>query len=265
MRADKFFADKFRSRTKAAEALKKGLVLKNGKPIAPDDEIAEGDDYEILSPKQTFVSNGGYKLARGLEAFRESVKDCVFADLGASTGGFCDCLLQNGAKRVYCVDVGERQLDERLASDRRVRIKDRTNARYLTKEEFPEPLDGATSDLSFISIRLILPSLALILPDGGRAFVLFKPQFECDGKGIGKRGIVPRAGHKPLLAGFYDSAVQNGLSPENIVNAPVREKKNIEYVVLLRKNGVPIAKDEFLRRAAVLYEERNTEEIRRFF
>lgn len=256
MRADKYFAAVFRSRSKAADALKRRLILKNGKPLAPDDDITDENGIEILTPKEAFVSNGGYKLARGLEAFGESVKNGVFADLGASTGGFCDCLLQNGAKRVYCVDVGENQLDARLAADGRVHIKDRTNARYLTENDFPEPIDGVVSDLSFISLKLILPAIFCILPEGGRSFVLFKPQFECDGKGIGKRGVIPRSKHLPLLADFYDFATSVRLFPQNIVNAPVREKKNIEYVIFLKKNGAPIAKEDFLFRAGTLYEER---------
>lgn len=256
MRADKFFAESFSSRTKAAEALKKGLILRNGRPLAPNDDVCGTDTFEFLAPTQEFVSNGGYKLARGLDVFQESVRDGVFADLGASTGGFCDCLLQRGAKHVFCVDVGENQLDPRIKSDGRVTVMDGTNARYLKGEDFPEGTE-VVSDLSFISLRLVLPAIGRILRSGGRAFVLFKPQFECEGKGLGKSGILPRGRHAALLADFYDFACGLSLAPQKLVNAPVREKKNLEYVLLLRKDGTPTEKKELLACAERLFEDGN--------
>lgn len=257
MRADKFFSERFLSRTKAAEALKRGLVLKDGKPLSPDDDVRGDETFEFLSSPQSFVSMGGYKLARGLETFGIDVTDKVYADLGASTGGFTDCLLKNGVRRVYCVDVGENQLDPRISADRRVCVMDKTNARYLLAEYFPERLDGVVSDLSFISLKLVLPAVKEILPEEGYAIVLFKPQFECGGKGVaGKSGIVSRAKHPSLLSDFFAFANGLSLAPLDIVNAPVREKKNVEYIVLLKKGGKPIGKDEFLRRAACLSEER---------
>ena len=256
MRADKYFSEKFGSRTKASDALKKGLVLRHGKVLSPDDEVFEGDEFCFLSVQSQFVSNGGYKLARGLDEFKESVSGGVFADLGASTGGFTDCLLQRGAKQVFCVDVGESQLAPALKSDKRVVVMDGVNARFLTKDSFPVPLDGVVSDLSFISLRLVLPAVKDLLADGGRAFVLFKPQFECGRSGLGKSGICPRRLHGGLLADFYDFCVALDLAPEKIVNAPVRPKKNIEYVLLLRKGAPSADKLAFLKSAEQLYEER---------
>ncbi len=249
MRADKYLAEKFGSRTKAADALKRGLVLRGRKPLSPDDNIEEGDQLEFLKPEEQYVSNGGYKLARGLDRFGESVRDEVFADLGASTGGFCDCLLQRGAKHVYCIDVGENQLDPRLSADRRVTVMDRTNARYLEPQNFPEALDGVVSDLSFISLKLVIPAIEYILPVGGRAFLLFKPQFECEGVGIGKNGIVPVLRHAALLDSFYTFLLSGSLAPLDIVNAPVRDKKNIEYIIFLKKGATAIKRNEFLNRA----------------
>lgn len=253
MRADKFFAEKFGSRTKAQRALEKGLILRAGKPLSSKDEVREEDVFTFLSEEEEFVSNGGYKLARGFSAFGEIVNGLVVADLGASTGGFCDCLLQRGAQRVYCVDVGTSQLDPRLASDLRVVVMDGTNARYLNAESFPERVDCVTADLSFISLRLVLPAIFAILPEGGRAFILFKPQFECEGKGIGKSGILPVSEHEHLLADFHGFCCEIGLAPEDIVNAPIRPKKNVEYVLFLRKGGAPLSKAEFLRRASNFY------------
>jgi len=263
MRADKFLAKQYGSRTRAAAAISKGLVLKNGKPIGADSDIDESDALEFLTSDMQFVSNGGYKLERGLSVFGEPLSRCVVADFGASTGGFCDCVLRRGAKRVYCVDVGSGQLAPSLASDSRVVVMDETNARYLSKESFPEQIDVVVSDLSFISLRLILPTIAAILPCDGRAFVLFKPQFECDGVGLGKSGILPRGRHAALLDAFYEFAMTSGFGVRGIVNAPIRDKKNIEYVIFLQKHTDSIPKYEFLRNAATLYEERQVDFMRK--
>lgn len=252
MHADKFFAEKFGSRTKAKESLEKGYVLRAGKPLSPKDEVCEGETFTFLSP-QFFLSNGGYKLERGLSVFGESAEGLVFADLGASTGGFTDCLLQRGAKRVYCVDVGESLLHPSIAADDRVRVMDRTNARYLNEESFPEPIDCVVSDLSFISLRLVLGAVYRILPQAGKAFVLFKPQFECGGAGLGKSGILPQRYHAALLRDFYAFCVNMDLAPCNIVNAPLREKKNIEYIIYLKKGGVPIPEWEFISKVSTVY------------
>ena len=253
MRADKFFAEKFGSRTKAQSALQRGLVLRGGVPVSPKDEVTGAESFEFLAEKPRFVSEGGYKLERGLDAFGENVRGQIFADLGASTGGFTDCLLQRGADRVYCVDVGKSLLDASLLPSGKVVVMDETNARYLTADDFPEKLDGVVSDLSFISLRLVLPAIEAILPEKGRAIVLFKPQFECGGKGLGKSGICPTRLHGELLAPFYDFALALGLSPQDIVNAPLRPKKNIEYILRLEKNGDALAKDAFLARASKIY------------
>lgn len=252
MRADSFFARKYGSRTRAKEALQKGLVLRGGKPLSPSDSVSDSEDFVFLHEEEEYVSRGGYKLARGLDAFGVSPQGGVFADLGASTGGFCDVLLKRGAKKVYAVDVGESQLDARISSDPRVVVMDGTNARYLSPSDFPEPLDGVVSDLSFISLKLVLPAVAGLLPDGGNAFVLFKPQFECGGKGIGKGGILPVRYHRELLSDFYTFCCGISLAPQNIVNAPLHDHKNVEYVVFLKKAGAPLGLAAFLSRAAAL-------------
>lgn len=254
MRADKFFAEKYGSRTKAQEALARGLILCDGTPISPKTEVKEGLTFTFLSPESAFVSNGGYKLERGMKVFEERAQGKVYADLGASTGGFTDCLLQRGAKRVYCVDVGKSQLAPSLAENERVVVMDERNARYLTKGDFPEELDGIVSDLSFISLRLILPVVASLLNDGGRAIVLLKPQFECGGRGLNKRGILPVRLHRQLLKDFYGDCVGMALNPLNVVNAPLREKKNVEYVVLLGKGGKAISEESFLQKAEKFFE-----------
>ena len=234
MRADKYFSERFGSRTKAAEALKQGLVLRDGRLLSPDSEVNEGDAFEFLSPEEQFVSNGGYKLARGLDVFQEDISGKAYCDLGASTGGFTDCLLQAGAARVYAVDVGKSQLAPSLAADARVRVMDGVNARYLRAEDFPEPIDGVTADLSFISLRLILPAVAAVLRRGGSAFVLIKPQFECGGRGLDKHGIYKdAAGRRAIAEELCRFACGLGLRPRALTAAPVLPRKNIEYVLWL--------------------------------
>lgn len=247
MRADKFFSETFGSRTKAAEAIARGRILVNGVPARASTEIKGDEHIDILPAESLFVSNGGYKLERAIQAFGLNAEGKVFADLGASTGGFTDCLLQCGAKKVYCVDVGESQLDARLASDARVCVMDRTNARYLTAADFPERIDGLVSDLSFISLTLVFPAIAAVLPEGGRAVVLIKPQFEAGRGKIGKGGIVPVREHGAVLSSLYDAACLCGLAPLGIVNAPLRERKNVEYAALLGKGAVPTEKAAFVR------------------
>lgn len=251
MRADKFFAEKFGSRTKAQQALARGLVLCDGKPASPKDDLSGTENFVFLA-RDEFVSLGGEKLERGLSCFHVSVNGAVCADLGTSTGGFCDCLLRRGAKKIYCVDVGSSQIDPALAADPRVVVMDETNARYLTREDFADCLDVVTADLSFISLRLVLPAISELLREGGRAFLLFKPQFECGGKGLGKSGILPVSLHPKLLKDFYRFSLGLGFSVRDIVNAPVRPKKNIEYVLFLQKGENSVSEVEFLSRAADL-------------
>ncbi len=238
MRADKFFAEKFGSRTKAAEAIEKGLVLVNGKKIKAKEEIKDTDDILFIEANERFVSNGGYKLARALACFSLSCKDKIFADIGASTGGFTDCLLQNGAKKVYAVDVGESLLHENLLRNDAVIRMENTNARYLQKSDFPDALDGVVTDVSFISLRLIFPVIRELLSDDGESIVLIKPQFECENKTIGKSGIVQTTAHPKIVEKVLGYALENGLYPFGITNAPLRKGKNIEYVLWLKKSTI---------------------------
>lgn len=234
MRADKYFAEKFGSRTKSAEAIEKGLVLVNGKTIKPKTEIMETDEIVFVAPKENFVSNGGYKLDRAIKTFGFDCQNKVFIDIGASTGGFTDCLLQNGAKKVYAVDVGESLLHDSLVGNRNIVPMENTNARYLQKTDFPEEIDGVVTDVSFISLRLIFPAIKAVLKEGGSAFALIKPQFECENKHIGKSGVVSPSAHVGIVKKVLGYLAENKLYPHGIVNAPVRKGKNIEYVLYLK-------------------------------
>jgi 23S rRNA (cytidine1920-2'-O)/16S rRNA (cytidine1409-2'-O)-methyltransferase len=252
MRIDKYSATHYGSRTKAADAADRGEIRLNGKIAKPSDEVKEGDKVEFIEPQEKYVSHGGAKLARAIETFQIDCEGKIFADIGASTGGFTDCLLQHGARKVYCVDVGESLLDQKLQGNERIVSMENTNARYLTEKNFADVLDGAVIDVSFISLRLILPILYNIVKEGGIVLALIKPQFECeDKKLLSKSGIVtdPKL-RKKIVAKIYAACVENGLQPLNIVNAPVREKKNIEYVIYLKKGEAkPIALQEICDKA----------------
>ena len=248
MRADKFLAERFGSRTKAAEEIEKGRVLIGGKPVRPKDEVLETDEIEILEAEEYFVSNGGYKLSKALKDFSFDCSDLICADIGASTGGFCDCLLQNGAKKVYAVDVGESLLHEKLQKDKRVISLENINARYLKNGDLPEEVDLVTADVSFISLKLVLPALYELSKPDGEAIVLLKPQFECQNKNIGKSGIVHTSAHQKILEkalGYCDEA---GWKYCDITNAPIRKGKNVEYVLSLKKSGVGQNKKEMIKK-----------------
>lgn len=253
MRLDKYLAEHgFSSRTKAARALVKGLVTVNGKPGKASDEVSDSDDICVREEEIGFVSEGGYKLHRALSCFGDSAEGMVFADIGASTGGFTDCLLQAGARRVYAVDVGKSQLDPRLAADGRVVVMDGINARYLTREDFPEQIDGIVADVSFISLTLIIPAAAKILSDCKTAYLLIKPQFECGGVGLDKHGIVKD--ERVRLAAVQKiclCAKGEGFALCGIVNAPLQKGKNIEYILKLQKEAGGSSVEEIVREAAL--------------
>lgn len=236
MRIDKFLSEKYGSRTKAAEAICSKLVKVGGKFVAPSYEY-KGEEIEFIEPAERFVSNGGYKLSKALKDFGFSVAGKTFIDVGASNGGFTDCLLQNGAKKVYCIDVGESQLDKSLL-DKNVVVIDNFNARDLSPDMFDEPIEGAVIDVSFISLTYILPGVANILRDGSYAIALVKPQFECESKNVGKNGIVRDVKQrKRIVEKICRFASDIGLYAEKITKAPEREGKNTEYPLLLRKGG----------------------------
>ncbi|MDE7087419.1 MAG: TlyA family RNA methyltransferase, partial [Clostridia bacterium] len=235
MRLDKCLAEKFGSRTKAAQAIEDGLVLVNGQTVAPSYEFKDHDKIEIITPDEHYVSNGGYKLGKALKDFNLSVENKIFVDIGASNGGFTDCLFQHGAKKIYCVDVGESQLDKSLL-DKNVVVMDNFNARNLTKDCFADKIDGVVIDVSFISLTYVLPNAAEILDEGDIIVALIKPQFECESKNVGKRGIVKSVAiHKYVISKIYKFAQTLILGIENLTTAPLKEGKNIEYLILLRK------------------------------
>ena len=227
------------SRERAKTTIMSGLVFVNGQradkpgtPVAPDAKI------EVRGEAIPFVSRGGFKLDKALQVFPidPSGKSCI--DCGASTGGFTDVLLQHGAAKVYAVDVGYGQLAWKLRNDPRVVNLERTNLRYVTAEQIPELLELAVMDVSFISIKLVLPAVEALLVPGADLVCPIKPQFEAGRDEVGKKGVVRDSGvHCQVIRGILDFAPQIGLSVMGLDFSPIKGPEgNIEYICHM-KNG----------------------------
>lgn len=222
------------SRAKAQALVMAGEVVVGGrKVIKPGTLIAEEAEIRLLKPSP-FVSRGGIKLDYALDQFQVEVTSKIAADIGASTGGFTDCLLQRGAGRVYAVDVGYGQLDYRLRQDERVVVMERVNARYPFS--LPEKVDLATIDLSFISVQKVMPTVARLVKDDGYIIVLLKPQFEAKRSEVGKGGIIKKPlVHARVLGRFIAWVVNNGFRLGGLVASPILGAEgNTEFFLLLR-------------------------------
>jgi len=222
------------SRTKAQALIMAGEVSVEGKTIIKAGTlVAEEAAITVIEPPP-FVSRGGVKLDYALECFQLDVTSKIAADIGASTGGFTDCLLQRGASRVYAVDVGYGQLDYRLRRDERVVVLERVNARYPI--DLPEKVDLATLDLSFISVEKVIPSAVKLLKDGGYILVLLKPQFEAKRSEVGKGGVIRQpVVHARVLGRFIAWMVNHGFRLGGLVASPILGAAgNMEFFLLLR-------------------------------
>ncbi|MBQ7377240.1 MAG: TlyA family RNA methyltransferase [Clostridia bacterium] len=229
------------TRTRAKAAILEGAVKVGGK-IAdkPSLEVSADDVIELVpSSALRYVSRGGLKLEAALSAFPVSTCDRVAIDIGASSGGFTDCLLQNGAKKVYAVDSGSGQLAQHLRTDPRVFSIENTNARYLDRSLFAD-VTLAVMDVSFISQTMILPAIADILPSGGELISLIKPQFEVGRAHIGKGGIVRKeSARKEAIDRVKDAATLLGLSFQGIIESPIcGGDGNVEYLAYFRKDSL---------------------------
>ncbi len=228
------------SRQRAQAVIMSGAVFVEDRRVdKPGTAVAGDARIEIRGEKLPYVSRGGLKLEKAMQCFPIRLEGAVCGDVGASTGGFTDCMLQNGAAKVYAVDVGRGQLAWKLRSDPRVVCLERTNARYLSREQVPEALDFASVDVSFISLSLILPPLALLLREEGQAVALVKPQFEAGREKVGKKGVVrDPAVHREVLERFFQHAAAAGLSVRGLTYSPIRGPEgNIEYLGWLQKGG----------------------------
>ena len=230
----------FESREKARATIMSGLVFVNGQRAdKPGMAVKDDAKVEVRGAACPYVSRGGFKLEKALRVFPVSPEGLTCIDCGASTGGFTDVLLKNGAAKVYAVDVGYGQLAWKLRSDPRVVCLERTNARYLTHEQVPDALDFASVDVSFISLKLILPPLNGLLKDGGHAACLVKPQFEAGREDVGKKGVVRDAAvHERVLRDFLEAAPTLGYTVMGLDFSPVRGPEgNIEYLAYLKKGS----------------------------
>ena len=232
------------SRQKAQAVIMAGHVFVAGRRSdKPGMAVANDAAIEVRGAALRYVSRGGLKLEKAMQTWPITLAGKTCADIGASTGGFTDCMLQNGAEKVYAVDVGYGQLDWRLRNDPRVVCLERTNARYLSMEEIPQPLDFASIDVSFISLKLIFPALYQLLRQGGEIACLIKPQFEAGREKVGKKGVVrDSAVHLEVLEHFLEHARDNHLAVLGVTYSPIRGPEgNIEYLGYLRKSEEPDA------------------------
>lgn len=226
------------SREKAKAFIMGGLVLVDGERAdKAGDMVNESCDITVKS-KMKYVSRGGLKLEKAMRDRELSINGAVCADIGASTGGFTDCMIQNGASKVYAVDVGYGQLAWKLRTDERVVSLERTNARYLTKEQIKEPIGFASVDVSFISLTLILPVLYSLMENDAKAVILVKPQFEAGKDMVGKKGVVkdPKV-HEFVLNKIYNCCSELGFCVLKIDFSPIKGPEgNIEYLFTIKKS-----------------------------
>ncbi|HEY0706423.1 MAG TPA: TlyA family RNA methyltransferase [Polyangia bacterium] len=230
------------SREKARALILAGEVLQGDTPIDKAGELIAPDAaLRLRSEPMPFVSRGGVKLAHALATFGLDVAGKVALDIGASTGGFSDCLLQRGVGRIYAIDVGHGQLHWKVASDPRVVVIDRTNVRHLQPGALPELATFAVIDVSFISLRLVLPVLPALLVPGAEVVALVKPQFEVGRQNVGKGGIVrDQAAREAALAGIAEAAAGFGFSIIGQTQSPITGGKgNIEFLLGLRAPVTP--------------------------
>lgn len=229
------FAD---SREMAKKIIMAGQVYVNNEKVDKPGISYDEDVYvEVRGNKLPYVSRGGLKLEKAIKSFQVDLKGKIAMDIGASTGGFTDCMLQNGAKKVYSIDVGYGQLAWKLRNDERVVVLERTNFRYLTPEKIDDEVDFFSVDVSFISLKIILPVARNFLKLGSNAVCLIKPQFEAGREFVGKRGVVrdPKV-HLEVINSISEFVIDHGFSILGLDFSPIRGPQgNVEYLIYLKK------------------------------
>ncbi len=239
------------SREKARALIMAGQVFIGEKRVDKASETVDEDCIvQVRGNEDAYVSRGAYKLERAFEVFRPDAEGKVLLDIGAASGGFTDVLLRHGAAHVYAVDVGYGQFDWKLRNDPRVTLMERTNARLLTPDRFPSPPDGAVMDVSFISTRLIIPTLLELTGHRGRIITLVKPQFEAGKGAVGKNGVVREAEtHRRVLAEIRDFCPALSYHVEAFTYSPIKGPKgNIEFLADICPGCGPGPSDEEIRR-----------------
>jgi 23S rRNA (cytidine1920-2'-O)/16S rRNA (cytidine1409-2'-O)-methyltransferase len=244
MRIDKLLVDRglAESRTKAQALVMAGVVLADEQRVnKPSDTVAADAQVRLKGgddPTSRYVGRGGLKLETALRDFELSVQGLICLDVGASTGGFTDCLLQHGARQVIALDVGHNQIDYRLRTDPRVEVREGVNARYLQPEDFKVSFDLVVMDVSFISATKIMPAIVPLLQEAGRLITLIKPQFEVGRGEVGKGGIVrdPEK-HSRVIAEVNHAAKELGLQLKKVIESPIHGADgNVEFLALYQKS-----------------------------
>ncbi|HAK89236.1 MAG TPA: TlyA family rRNA (cytidine-2'-O)-methyltransferase [Nitrospiraceae bacterium] len=239
-RLDKIIVEKglTQSRERAQALIMEGKVFVNGMPSLKAGTMVAGDAaIELKGEDIPYVSRGGLKLEAAIKYFNISLKDKIAMDVGSSTGGFTDCMLQSGAKRVYCIDVGYGQLAWKLRQDPRVVLIERTNIRYLERKKIPDEIAIATIDVSFISLTKVVPAVLQFLKEDGDIIALIKPQFEV-GKGeVGKGGIVKDEAKRMEVVEYIRGGLESlGLETIGVIQSPIAgQKGNIEFLIYMKR------------------------------
>ncbi len=235
------------SREKAKAYIMAGIVYVNNQKVEKAGDTVKPDaQIEVRGATLKYVSRGGLKLEKAIANFSVDLNNKICADIGASTGGFTDCMLQNGAKKVYAIDVGYGQLAWKLRTDERVINLERTNFRYVTNEQVPDMLDFASVDVSFISLYHILPVMNTLLKDGAFAVTLIKPQFEAGKDKVGKKGVVrDKNVHIEVIERVSEFYLNNGFSLLALEFSPIKGPEgNIEYLGYIQKSDNPYINEE---------------------
>lgn len=226
------------SREKAKAVIMSGSVYVEGqREDKPGTAFPEGARIEVRGHALPYVSRGGLKLEKALKSFEVTVAGKICTDVGSSTGGFTDCMLQNGAVRVYAIDVGRGQLDWKLRQDERVVCMEKTNIRYVTPEDIGEPVEFSSIDVSFISLTKVLMPVRRYLTEHGQIVALIKPQFEAGREKVGKKGVVrEKSTHVEVAETIIEFALENGFHVRDLTFSPIKGPEgNIEYLVHLEK------------------------------
>ena len=234
------------SREKAKAIIMSGNVFVEGqREDKAGSTFPEEVSIEVRGHTLPYVSRGGLKLEKAIANFDVSVKDKVCTDVGSSTGGFTDCMLQNGAKKVFAIDVGRGQLDWKLRNDPRVICMEKTNIRYVTPEDLGEPIDFSSIDVSFISLTKVLLPIHEYLTEHGQIVALIKPQFEAGREKVGKKGVVrDKAVHEEVIERIITFALENGFSVHHLEYSPIKGPEgNIEYLVHIEKSDEAIKEE----------------------
>lgn len=236
------------SREKAKALIMAGVIYAdNQKSDKPGTTYPETVKLELRGNKMKYVSRGGLKLEKAISSFSLNLNNKITMDIGASTGGFTDCMLQNGAKKVYSIDVGYGQLDWKLRNDSRVVNLERTNVRYITNEQVTDKIDFFSVDVCFISLTLVLPAVRSLLKDDAEAVCLIKPQFEAGRGKVGKNGVVRDKNiHIEVIEKIYNYCLESGYSVIGLDFSPIKGPEgNIEYLMYIQKSDNPVSLGNF--------------------